>query len=164
MIETTIYKGVHQSGTKEYWLYFFQSTGTKNALLVRRWGKAGAEGQAKSETFLGDKANRRFNAALKDRESNGYRMERMRGIEPELQLSITDAIEVVPPRHQSNIYLRDLNTVDPTVRGSGGFYDPLATKREELVENIRQTNEEIAAQAKVADLQEMQTLPTFGMF
>lgn len=65
----------HQGGTKAYFLTLLQ-TSEGNSVLIKRWGRVGAFGDVKFETYLShSEGERAFKSAQNTRGTKGYRVE-----------------------------------------------------------------------------------------
>lgn len=163
MIEVTYFYGVHQGGTKDYHLYLFQSSG--HALIIRRYGKLGTDGQIMQEGVEPKKASAAFNKLLKERSSKGYDMRPQTVTNPKVHTA-AEAIALLPRKQQSSItnyHIARLEGRDPT--GERGSYDPLAAERDASIG--RELRERAAAEAKaqqLAELNALQSNPNFGIF
>ncbi|NKX37665.1 WGR domain-containing protein [Rhodobacteraceae bacterium R_SAG4] len=165
MFSLTHYQGVHQGGTKEYSLYLIENTSTGKSLLVKRWGKLGADGQIKIEQTTG-KADA-LNTALKERMGKGYDM-RSQGLKT--FQTVKDALQVLPRSHQRSFFNNQLHHLDPDnfSLSERGSFDPMADERDKLRAQMEaQAAQEKEAQAKAAaeaERAELENNPLFGMF
>lgn len=67
----------HEGGTKDYSMLLVTSKATGNTVLVRRWGKVGAQGQCKTHTFNHIRqGNSYVDKVIKGKGDNGYAITR----------------------------------------------------------------------------------------
>lgn len=161
MIEVTHFYGVHQGGTKDYHLYYFTMKGDGRGLLVKRWGKLGADGQAKIE--MGGTST--LNAALNDRSKSGYDMRNITtGAEASgTYADVASAIAMLPRAHQRAFSNAQLSILDPTTYSSSdkSAFDPLAAARADQAKVVQVSQDEID---KASSHEELKSNPMFGMF
>jgi predicted DNA-binding WGR domain protein len=170
MIEVTYFRGEHQGGTKEYHLYVFRARKTGKALLVKRWGKIGADGQVKVERI--GREDDAFDKALKERAAKGYDMRRqtLPSSASGVVESVNAALLILPISTRRSFFNSDLAHLDPdtydaTARGT---YDPMASDRDKLrAEMEAKAREEAEAERRAEELAEaehMKSNPFYGMF
>lgn len=168
-IEVTHYYGVHQGGTKDYHVYLFTGPNKDHALLVKRYGKTGTDGQMLYEVFPSHKAGHdAFDRMLKERSKKGYDMRRQ-AMSARERATPEEAIALLPLRHRSSFKNFELQKL-VTATGSTvtGTHDPLAAERAKLVQQLQEEAERDRAakaqQEALAEQQMLQSNPMFGMF
>lgn len=171
MIEVTHYKGVHQGGTKEYSIYLFYSQKTKKALLVRRWGKVGADGQVKVESPDGN-GNKALDALLDERRAKGYDMRLAAHLTGTATVydSVEDALAVLPRQHRRTFYISQLSRLDPDrfdAKLSGNF-DPMAGDRDKVRQELEDARAQKEREIALREAEESDAIlksnPFYGMF
>lgn len=166
-IEVIHYQGTHMGGTKEYSLYLFSSLEQKRALLVKRWGKVGAEGQVKIEVCK-TVGNAELTKALSERKSKGYdmRQQSMKSY-PTAAMALDDTI---PASHQRAVWISQLAILEPQQydASSRAAFDPMQVERDKMRSEMeRKAAEKRVEEMKVAHAAEQAELnsnPLFGMF
>lgn len=158
MIEVEHFYGLHQGGTKDYHLYLFTKRGERSGLLIKRWGKAGTDGQVKVE--LGGKVQ--LDKELKERSSRGYSMTRENGSSGSFPDAI-HAMSMLPRAHQRAVSNAQLSIIDPNrfSAGDSSAYDPLSGARAASIQQVQQTKDQ---QDDADSMAALQSHPHFGMF
>lgn len=166
MFELTHFNGVHQGGTKEYSLYVIFSRKTSKSLLIKRWGKTGADGQMKIEVQNND-GSAALDKELNERRKKGYDMRKKATTSFP---SVRAVLEELPRTHRRSFFNNQLAHLDPetydlTDRKS---FDPMQTERDQMREKMeaeaKKQAEVEAKAAAAAEQDELKSHPNFGMF
>ena len=162
MIEVTHYTGRHEGGTKEYHLSLLFSTATRGALLIKRWGKIGTDGQVKVELAKGT-GQEELNKLLRDRSRNGYDMRLVSSNSGRMPDVPTALASVLPSKLRSAVTAAQAKTLDPNLD-----YDPMRDARnEKFGESVQAQLSAVEQKRKARDDEEFlaaSQLPNAGLF